>query len=46
VLVSDTVPLKADAVASDKIKVLSIATLLGEAIRRVHQEESLSILFR
>lgn len=46
VLVSDTVPLKADAIASDKIKVLSIATLLGEAIRRVHQEESLSILFR
>ena len=46
VLVSDTVPLKADARASDKIKVLSIASLVGEAIRRVHQEESLSILFR
>jgi ribose-phosphate pyrophosphokinase len=46
VLVSDTVPLKPDAIASDKVKVLSIASLLGEAIRRVHQEESLSILFR
>jgi ribose-phosphate pyrophosphokinase len=44
--VSDTVPLKADAAASSKIKVLSIAPLLGEAIRRVHQEESLSILVR
>jgi ribose-phosphate pyrophosphokinase len=29
----------------DKIKVLSVAALLGEAIRRIHDEESLSSLF-
>lgn len=46
VLVSDSIPLKEDALACPKIKTLSIAPLLGEAIRRVHQEESLSILFR
>jgi ribose-phosphate pyrophosphokinase len=28
-----------------KIKVLSVADLLGEAIRRIHAEESLSSLF-
>ena len=29
----------------DKIKSLSVAALLGEAIIRVHEEESVSILF-
>lgn len=29
----------------DKIKILSIASLLGEAIRRIHNEESVSSLF-
>jgi ribose-phosphate pyrophosphokinase len=28
-----------------KIKVLTVASLLGEAIRRIHDEESLSSLF-
>ncbi|MCC6488040.1 MAG: ribose-phosphate pyrophosphokinase [Candidatus Hydrogenedentes bacterium] len=46
VLVSDSVPLKPEAKACSKVKVLSIAPLVGEAIRRIHQEESLSILFR
>ena len=46
VLVSDSIPLKPEATACEKIKVLSIAPLVGEAIRRIHQEESLSILFR
>ena len=46
VLVSDSVPLKPEAAACPKVKVLSIAPLVGEAIRRIHQEESLSILFR
>ena len=46
VLVSDSIPLKPEAQQCGKIKVLSIASLVGEAIRRIHQEESLSILFR
>ena len=46
VIVSDSIPLKEDALACPKVKTLSLAPLIGEAIRRVHQEESLSILFR
>jgi ribose-phosphate pyrophosphokinase len=42
VVVTDTVPLRE---ASDKIKVLSVAGLLGEAIQRIHREESVSSLF-
>ena len=29
----------------DKIKVLSVSALLGEAIRRIHDEDSVSSLF-
>jgi ribose-phosphate pyrophosphokinase len=43
-IVSDTIPL-ADPKASKKIKVLSVAETLGEAIRRIHNEESVSSLF-
>ncbi|MBA2124132.1 phosphoribosylpyrophosphate synthetase [bacterium Unc6] len=43
-VVTDTIPLAADK-QIDKILVLSIAPLLGEAIRRIHKEESVSILF-
>jgi ribose-phosphate pyrophosphokinase len=46
VIVSDSIPLNANAQACPKIKTLSLAPLIGEAIRRIHQEESLSILFR
>jgi ribose-phosphate pyrophosphokinase len=46
VLVSDSIPLSDEAAASPKVKVLSIAPLVGEAIRRVHEEESVSSLFR
>lgn len=46
VLVSDSIPLNDHARNCSKIKVLSIAQLMGEAIRRIHQEESLSILFK
>jgi ribose-phosphate pyrophosphokinase len=45
VVVSDTVPLDGKAAASKKIKVLTFAPLLGEAIRRIHAEESVSCLF-
>lgn len=44
VVVTDTIPLSSKK-QNKKIKVLSIAELLGEAIKRVHNEESVSSLF-
>ena len=44
VVITDTVPLPADKVNS-KIKVISIAPLLGEAIRRIHEGRSVGELF-
>ncbi len=44
-IVTDTVPLRPEAAACKKIKVLSVAHLLGEAIKRTHNEESISSLF-
>jgi len=41
-VVSDTIPL---AQKSKKIKVLSTASMLGEVIRRVHNNESVNSLF-
>lgn len=46
VWLTDSIPLSAEAEASGRFKVLSIAPLIGEAIRRIHQEESVSSLFR
>ncbi len=45
VVVCDTIPLSEEAQACDKIKVVSISALLGEAIRRINNEESVSSLF-
>ncbi|MBN2311942.1 MAG: ribose-phosphate pyrophosphokinase [Candidatus Hydrogenedentes bacterium] len=45
VLVTDSIALSAEAAACDRIRVLSIAPLVGEAIRRIHEEESVSSLF-
>jgi len=45
VIVTDTVPLSDAAKACDRIKVVSIAPLLGEAIRRIHHSDSVSSLF-
>lgn len=42
--VTDTIPLGNKQ--SPKIKVLSVAELLAEAIARIHKEQSVSILFR
>jgi ribose-phosphate pyrophosphokinase len=42
--VCDTIPVK-DSKVHPKIKVLSVASLLGEAIKRIHREESVSSLF-
>lgn len=44
-VVTDTVPLRPEGKACDKVHVLSVAHLLGEAIRRTHREESISSLF-
>ncbi len=43
-LISDSVPLSADK-QHEKIQVLSVANLLAEAIKRIHNEESVSCLF-
>ena len=44
-IITDTIPLPEEK-KLDKIEVLSIAPLFAEVIRRVHSEESVSILFR
>jgi ribose-phosphate pyrophosphokinase len=44
-IVTDTIPLRAEARECGKIKALSVAHLIGEAIRRTHEEESISSLF-
>jgi ribose-phosphate pyrophosphokinase len=45
VFVTDTILLGERAAASDKIRQLSVAELLGEAIRRIHEAKSVSSLF-
>jgi ribose-phosphate pyrophosphokinase len=44
-IVTDTIPLRPEAEESTKIKVVSVADQLGEAIRRINNEESVSSLF-
>ena len=44
-VVTDTIPLHDGARACNRIRVVSIANLLGEAIRRITNEESVSSLF-
>jgi ribose-phosphate pyrophosphokinase len=45
VVVTNSIPLSEEALASKKIKTVSIARLLGEAIRRIHNSDSVSSLF-
>jgi ribose-phosphate pyrophosphokinase len=44
-IVTDSIPLKSEAEKCKKIKVLSVAQLIGKAIQRTHQEQSISSLF-
>jgi ribose-phosphate pyrophosphokinase len=44
-VVTNTIPLQPAAQNCSKVTVLSVARLLGEAIRRTHDEESISSLF-
>jgi ribose-phosphate pyrophosphokinase len=45
VVVTNTIPLKGKELTCPKLQVLSVAPLLGEAIARIHSEESVSSLF-
>jgi ribose-phosphate pyrophosphokinase len=45
IVVSDTIPIKDAARQLENLTILSIAPLLGEAIRRIHSNESLSSMF-
>ena len=44
-IVTNTIPLNGDRARSDKIVVLSVARLLGQAIKSIHEETSVSSLF-
>jgi ribose-phosphate pyrophosphokinase len=45
IIVTNTIPLTETAARVEKIKVLSVASLLAEAIRRIYEELSVSVLF-
>ena len=44
-VVTDTIPLQPEAMACPTIRQLSVAGMLAETIRRIHQEESVSSLY-
>jgi ribose-phosphate pyrophosphokinase len=44
-IVTNTIPLNGDRARSNKIVVLSVARLLGQAIKSIHEETSVSSLF-
>jgi ribose-phosphate pyrophosphokinase len=45
VIVTNTIPMEDKKAQCNKLTVLSVAALLGEAIRRIHEETSVSSLF-
>lgn len=44
-VVTNSIPLRGEALKCEKIKVLSVSRLLAEAISRIHNEDSVSSLF-
>ncbi|PKN21602.1 MAG: phosphoribosylpyrophosphate synthetase, partial [Deltaproteobacteria bacterium HGW-Deltaproteobacteria-3] len=44
-IITDSIPLSEAARNCKKIKVLSVCKLLGEAVKRIHSEDSVSSLF-
>jgi ribose-phosphate pyrophosphokinase len=44
-IITDSIPPRPDVKACPKIKVLSVARLLGEAVKRIHLGDSISSLF-
>ena len=44
-IVTNTIPVTGDKLKCEKIKVLSVARLLGQAIKSIHEETSVSSLF-
>lgn len=44
-VVTDTIPLQENAVSCGKVKQLSLASMLAETIRRINNEESVSVMF-
>lgn len=45
VVVTNTIPLSVEAQACEKVETVSVAPLIGEAIRRIHHGDSVSSLF-
>jgi ribose-phosphate pyrophosphokinase len=45
IVVTDTIPLSAEARACDRIRQLSVAELLAETVRRIRSAESVSSLY-
>jgi len=45
VIVTNSIPIRDELKDSEKIKVISIARLLGEAVKRIHHGDSISSLF-
>jgi ribose-phosphate pyrophosphokinase len=45
IIVTNTIPLSAEAQQCDRIRQLSLSAMLSEAIRRVNEEESISSMF-
>jgi ribose-phosphate pyrophosphokinase len=45
IVLTDTIPLGSKEGTTSKVRVLSVANLLAEAIKRIHEDESVSSLF-